>query len=109
MPRSLGQHQALKVLVLTEENLKVPIQPATGQLSAMRQMIISHDQGNGQMPPTLVLLESLDWLDLGGKRIGGPIPQKLSQMTKLEILYLEENGMRRTCHLNWVYFLPCKT
>ena len=67
--------------------------PEMGDLTALQNLNLRHNQLTGEIPPELSQLSSLEGLFFRYNQLTGQIPSELSQLSNLEVLWLDKNQL----------------
>ncbi|KAG2605112.1 LRR receptor-like serine/threonine-protein kinase GHR1 isoform X2 [Panicum virgatum] len=92
----IGELVSLQVLDLNFNQMRNLPVAAFGNLTNMRELFLSHNEFDGSLPKTLLVLPHLKILDLSGNSFDGGIPISLSSVEEpasLEVLNLNYNLM----------------
>ncbi|KAJ4955384.1 hypothetical protein NE237_012167 [Protea cynaroides] len=93
IPNTLGQMKRLMHLMLGINNLSGTIPPTIYNLSLLSHFEVSANQIQGSLPPNLGFsLPNLVWLSIADNQFDGPIPNSISNLSKLESLFVSENN-----------------
>ena len=93
IPPELGNLTALEILNLTENQLSGSIPSALGNLTQLIMLSLSQNQLSGSIPPKLGNLTALWVLYLSQNQLSGSIPSALGNLTALEWLSLADNKL----------------
>ena len=81
------------VLDLPVNELTGEIPVEMGNLTNLRELILSLNELTGEIPAELSHLTQLMLLDLGGNQLTGEVPPELAQLSQLENLWLGRNQL----------------
>ncbi|KAI4295468.1 hypothetical protein L6164_035513 [Bauhinia variegata] len=93
LPLSLGQVSSLRVLSLSQNNLKGKIPKQIGGLACLEQLDLSYNNFSGQIPQEIGGLKSITILDLSWNGIEGNLPDSLGQLQLLQKIDLGSNKL----------------
>lgn len=88
IPPEIGQLQNLGSLYLGENQLSGAIPPEIGQLLNLTFLNLGNNRLSGAIPPEIGHLHNLTILSLGNNQLSGAIPPEIGQLGKLESLLL---------------------
>ncbi|MDE0032010.1 MAG: hypothetical protein OXU75_02555 [Deltaproteobacteria bacterium] len=91
VPAELGDLSSLKDLVISTNELTGSIPPELGKLSALEGMFLMRNNLTGPIPPELGNLSNLETLWLFRNELSGTIPAELGNLSALEDLNLGDN------------------
>lgn len=80
-------------LELRDNDLRGPIPPEIGNLTALTFLELSGNDLDGSIPSEIGNLAALEWLDLGDNDLSGAIPAEIGNLAMLRILVLEDNEL----------------
>ena len=97
IPREIAFLQKLKRLDLSDNRLNEALPPEIGGLRDLERLDLSDNTflGSGQnsMPAALGNLGKLEWLDLSGTWVAGPIPPEFGKLTNLKHLNVSDSRL----------------
>ncbi|XP_012455259.1 probable LRR receptor-like serine/threonine-protein kinase At3g47570 isoform X2 [Gossypium raimondii] len=87
------KHRRVTKLELQFLKISGSLSPFIGNLSFLRELNLSGNNFNNQIPQEIGRLKRLETLDLNGNSISGEIPSNLSACSKLTLVYMEDNQL----------------
>ncbi|KAM7466602.1 hypothetical protein LguiB_014164 [Lonicera macranthoides] len=87
------RHKRVTALNLNASGLVGPLSPYIGNLSFIREIILTNNTLQGELPPQISRLFRLQKLWLSYNSLKGEIPTNLSQLSSLEALSLAANNL----------------
>ena len=106
LPPELGALSNLQRLRLSGNNLTGPIPPEIGMLGSAEIVRLDRNDLTGPLPSAVANLSSVELLDLSlNSGLGGPLPRTLTQLERLQDLYLTGTGFCAADHpdlLDWL-------
>ena len=93
LPKQYSTLQNLEVLDLSDNQLDDFIPDSYGDLTSLKKLVLSRNQLRGNIPESLGRLIKLDELDLSSNRLNGVIPDSLGNLIGLRSLNLQKNQL----------------
>ncbi|KAJ1278519.1 hypothetical protein BS78_04G085800 [Paspalum vaginatum] len=91
LPISLGRLNMLQDLEFEQNKFEGAVPPSLGNLTQLYQLRLAENLLTGSIPPSLANCP-LNWLDLQGNKLDGPVPIEILQMSTLSVfLDLQDN------------------
>ncbi|TYI07961.1 hypothetical protein ES332_A10G263200v1, partial [Gossypium tomentosum] len=87
------KHRRVAKLELQFLKISGSLSPFIGNLSFLRELNLSGNNFNNQIPQEIGRLKRLETLDLNDNSISGEIPSNLSACSKLTLVYMEDNQL----------------
>lgn len=96
VPNSLGRLNMLQDIELEQNKLQGVIPSSLGNLTLLTQLRLADNQLTGNIPLSLASCP-LNWLDLQGNKLAGPVPKEILQIPTLSVfLDLQHNMLSGT-------------
>lgn len=89
----LNENGCVKSLNLYKRRLNGEVPPEIGSLSSLESLILWRNQLSGIIPPEIGNLSDLQKLRLNYNRLTGSIPSEFGKLSKLQELLLNNNGL----------------
>ncbi|WVZ77340.1 LOW QUALITY PROTEIN: hypothetical protein U9M48_025219 [Paspalum notatum var. saurae] len=86
LPISLGRLNMLEDIEFEQNKLEGAVPPSLGNLTQLYQLRLAENLLTGIIPPSLANC-SLNWLDLQGNKLDGPVPIEILQMSTLSVFF----------------------
>jgi Leucine-rich repeat (LRR) protein len=101
IPSELGRLSSLGAFVLSANNLSGTIPPPIYNISSIYHFAVAANKLHGSLPPDVGLtLPNLEFFYVGLNSFTGPIPESLSNASRLSMLDFTENGLTGTVSQN---------